>query len=162
MNATRAAVTAGFSARTAYAAGSRILNLVETQAELKRRTATYTAKVALTAEETIRSIARAMRFDYRKLLGPDGKFLPAHEWDEDTAMELEGVEFEHVGRGKRAKVKVKLRGPSKATARDQAMKHFGLYRDRGTGIPPEGGTEVLPVAVSIDFKDARRREPPAS
>lgn len=136
-NATQAAITAGFSPRTAKQQGSRLLTHVDVSTEVNRRRAESLAKAQeltnLTAAEVLSSLARDIRFDPAKLYREDGSLKPIHEMDEDTRLALRGAEIDEIalGRGEERTVvghTTKVKFPEKTAAREQGMKHFGLYK----------------------------------
>lgn len=131
-NATQAAISAGFSAKTAGVTGHKLLKHAEISAMLKQRQTALAQKYELTTENVIRSLAQAVHFDPRKLYNEDGTMKAIHELDEDTAMALSGFEVvEEKGsgdeRGKVVGFTKKVKWLDKNAAREQAMKHLGLY-----------------------------------
>lgn len=143
-NASQAAVAAGFSEKTAGAAGSRLLKHVEVSTQIQQRRAKLAEKYELTTESVIRSLAQAVHFDPRKMFREDGSLKPIHELDDDTAAALAGFEVtEEKGsgddRGKVIGYTKKVKWLDKNTAREQAMKHLGLYlEDNKQKSPLEG------------------------
>lgn len=143
-NASQAAVAAGFSEKTAGAAGSRLLKHVEVSTQIQQRRAKLAEKYELTTESVIRSLAQAVHFDPRKMFREDGTLKPIHELDDDTAAALAGFEVtEEKGsgndRGKVIGFTKKVKWLDKNTAREQAMKHLGLYlEDNKQKSPLEG------------------------
>lgn len=116
------------------------------------------------AREVIASLARAIRFDPALMYAADGRLLPVREMPDSVRLELEGVEVDEVIKmGKKdAGIKIttsKVKHTKKSAARDQAMRYFGLNaKDK---VPYSGeeddGAPVLPVKVTIEFKDARKK-----
>ncbi len=127
-NATAAAKAAGFSARTAYSAGSRLLKDVEVAGLVQARAREGLGKAKLTADEVLASLARDIRFDPAKLYNVDGSMKAIHELDEDTRLALRGMEASELTAGEKVIGHTrKVRFPEKTAARDQGMKYFGLY-----------------------------------
>lgn len=168
-NQTQAAVAAGFTpGSAAEKAGYRMSKDVRVMTLLEKRRAEVLAeaqdKTQLTVEEVLRSLARDVRFDPAKLLNPDGSLKPVHEMDEDTRLALRGMEVDviKVGRGKDAAIighTVKVKYPEKTAARDQAMKHFGLYK-RDNEQQPVVPAVVLPPgtkSIRMDFGKVKAR-----
>ena len=155
-NATQAMKVCGYSEKSAGSQAGRMLQDVWVIEEIKRRRDQLSEYIALTAEEVMRSLGRAMRFDPGKLYDANGNLLKIHEIDEDTRLELEGADVEQrVSRTGGVTINTsKVRYAKKSTARDQAMKHFRLFpseKEHG-----EGDDEVpTPVSITIDFRDAR-------
>lgn len=150
-NASKAAVAAGFSPKTAGAAGARLLKHVEVLTIIEQRRAELTQKYEITTDTVIRSLAQAVHFDPRKLYRADGSLKDVTELDDDTAMALTGMEVSeecgpdpvdvklepqpHGGGLKRSTARTvliartkKLKWLDKNQAREQAMKHLGLFK----------------------------------
>lgn len=144
-NATQAAITAGFSPKGARAAASRLLTDNNIGAEVIRRRAELVEKAQLSSEETLRSMARAVKFDPRKLFAPviggDGKpekdehgrmkmrRLEVWELDDDTALAIQGVEFDEIKAGGFVIGQtMKLKACDRNVAREQAHKFHGHYQ----------------------------------
>lgn len=95
----------------------------------KRRT-NIAVKTELSTDEIMADMARALRFDPRKLYDEKGQLKPIHELDNDTALCLTGIETVVVKGTEGSETPMfvkKLKWESKATARDQALKVFGMY-----------------------------------
>lgn len=111
--------------------------------------------VQLSSEDVLRSLKQALHFDPRKLLNPDGTLKPVTELDDDTAMALAGIETleEFSGRGK-DRVLVgytrKAKWLDKNVAREQAMKHFGLY-ERDNAQAAEATAKAAADVANIEL-----------
>jgi len=94
--------------------------------------------VELRASDVRRSLARALMFDPRKLLDANGERKRLQDLDDDTAMALTEVTIDGV--------KYRI---DRTAARDQAMKHHGLYeRDNLQKNEPRNMTdEELEAAI---------------
>jgi phage terminase small subunit len=158
-NATEAAKTAGFAPRSAHVAGSRLIKGAKVAAAIKERQAAALASAQrltdLTAIEVLESLARDIRFDPAKLYREDGSLKPIHEMDEDTRLALRGAEIDEIALGcgdERTVVghTTKVKFPEKTSAREQGMKHFGLY-DKDKDRPAELHVH-LPGVKSIKFE----------
>ena len=127
-NASQAAIAAGYSPHTAGVTGSRLLKHAEVLAQLQQRRNALLSKLELTTESVLKSLAQAVHFDPRKLYDASGGLKPIHDLDEDTAMALSGFEVtEEKDRGEVVGVTEKGGWLDKSAAREQAMKHLGLY-----------------------------------
>lgn len=134
-NATQAAIRAGYSEKTAYSQGQRLLSNVEIQVAIKDLEAAAAARSAITKDKVIRELARVAFFDPRKLYHDDGKPVGLDSLDADTAAALASVDmFEEydyedgnrvlVGYTKKYKVADKLR------ALELLGKHLGMFTDK--------------------------------
>ena len=148
-NATQAAISCGLSAKTAYSTGQRMLKNDEVATRIKEQQGQLSAKFDLRAEDVIRSLAQAIYFDPRKLYRADGSLKPVHELDDDTAMALSGFEVveEFSGRGEQRTstgFTRKVKWLDKNVAREQAIKHLGLYeRDNAQTQPDKTFLEAM-------------------
>lgn len=128
-NATRAYKAAGYKAKTDNVAAASALKLLR-NTQVAKIVAEFDKKTneaaGLTAELVKRSLANALLFDPRKLYREDGTLKNVTELDPDTADALAGLEVTEVG-SKIVVVTKKLKWLDKNSAREQAMKHFGLY-----------------------------------
>jgi phage terminase small subunit len=144
-NATQAAITAGYSKNGARVRGATLVTESNVADAIKARQAaaleTASQQTNLTAAEVLQSLARDIRFDPAKLYNEDGTFKKVHELDEDTRLALRSVEVDEIGMGRGAERVVvghttKVKFPEKTAARDQGMKHFGLYKRDNEQQPP--------------------------
>ena len=151
-NGTDAYIDAGFTARTRQTAAvesSKLLSnpKISKLVEEKRAAMLKAAedKTLLTAHEVLQDLAEARRFDPAKMYGEDGQILPVRDMPPEVRMHLEGVEVDEIAVGKGADRRVigqtvKVKYPKKSVAREQAMKHFGLFekdnKQQAPLIPP--------------------------
>lgn len=136
-NATEAAKSAGFSAKTAYSAGGRLLKKVDVKEALARAAQAVAEKAGLSVERTLREVARIAYSDPRRFYNPDGSLKEIHELDEDTAATVAQVEIDEIkadgvviGRTK------KLKHWDKNAALEKAMKYHGLYEKDNSQSKP--------------------------
>ena len=101
-NATQAAIAAGYSARTAYSQGQRLLKHVETRRQLAEAARALAKKVELDTDRTLREVARIAYSDPRRLFREDGTLIPMHELPEDVSAAVASCDAE----GGRFKIKL--------------------------------------------------------
>jgi phage terminase small subunit len=143
-NALQAAISAGFSAKTAGSQGSRLLKSVEVRAQIDSRQHQLAEKYALTTDHVIRSISQELHCDPAKFYNADGSLKKIHDMDEDTRMALVSMESEEFGGGDAPLVMTrKVKWASKERAREQAMKFLGMFKADKVPSP------VAPVAIHI-------------
>lgn len=127
-NATAAAQTAGYSpGPSARVQGSRLLADPNIAAKIKARQVKVAEKLELSTESVLRSLAQAVHFDPRKLFKEDGTAKLPHELDDDTAAAIGGIEFEADPKTGKV-ISAKFKAVEKNAARDQAMKHLGMFK----------------------------------
>ena len=108
----KAAVRAGYSAKTADRIASRLLRNPGVAAILTEHTAQVGQQLNLTVERLERELARVAYVDPRKLRGEGGRVLDLHELDEDTARAVASVKHRiaRVVRGAKAAPAAKALG----------------------------------------------------
>ena len=141
-NATKAAIDAGYSAKTARSAGSRLLTDVAIRAAVEGHQTAVIEKVqteaGISLERTLREIARLAYFDPRKMFDAKGNPKSIHELDDDTAAVIAGLDVleEWEGSGENrvliGHVK-KWKLADKKGALDMLMKHLDGYNAENKG-----------------------------
>lgn len=157
-NASEAAKSAGYSAKTAGVTGCRLLKDVQVQSILGERQKALANKYELTAEAIIKSIAQDLHFDPANLFNGDGSVKAVAEMDADTRMALVSIETLQLGDADSPAIIRKIKWATKHQAREQAMKHLGMFeQDNKQKSDPitalteflmerTGGTSRLPIA----------------
>lgn len=154
LNATQAAIRAGYSAKTAHSQGPRLLDDVGVKELIADAMAKRSESTKITAERVLQELGRVALFDPRRLLNADGSPKPINELDDDTAAVLAGMdiaeEYEGTGDDRRFigyTKKVKL--ADKVGALNLAMRHLGMLTDK---------LEVKDVTTRADrLRQARER-----
>lgn len=136
LNATQAAIRAGYSPKTAYSMGQRLLKNVGVQAAVQAEMDQRSKRVKITQDRVLQEYARLAFFDPRKLFCDNGKPKDINELDDDTAAALAGLDVmeEYEGTGESREFvgytkKYKL--ANKLVALDSLGKHLGLFDGKG-------------------------------
>lgn len=167
LNATNAAIRAGYSAKAATQVASRLLTKAKVSnciAEAVRRRA---ERVELRADDILRELLRLARADIGQAFGEDGKLKPIREMPEDVRRAISGLEAEELWEGHgedRAHVGTlrKVRFWDKTKALDMLGKHLRLFDDlQLTSIPDEQLEAELERRIDIRQRLAPGAAPPA-
>jgi len=156
LSATRAAIRAGYSAKTAKQAGSRLLTKVDVKAEVRRLMARVTDANEITAERTMREIARIAYGDIRTLYSEDGQLKPIHTLDEAQAAMIGGLEVEEVRVGdgddgpSETQITRKVKIRDKLNALEKCMAMLGMHKSVNPAAV--GG---LNLTIQMSGKSAR-------
>ena len=137
-NATEAAITAGYSKKTAAQQGHILLRKLENSGELAVAAKASAERAELKTDEVLYQVRCGLRADPRKLFKADGSLVPIPELDAETAAALD-IEIDADG-------KVKRRFWSKGTAAQMAMKHLGLYEKDNKHLGPNLALQVVLVS----------------
>lgn len=144
LNATQAAIRAGYSAKTAYSVGQENLKKPEIEKALSDAMAARSKRVGITADDVLRQLVRLGFVDIRKALrwrsgvdrmvpDADGGLSPAvvnevvlidsADIDDDTAAAIS-----EVSQTDRGGLKVKMH--DKIAALTQVGRHLGMFNDK--------------------------------
>jgi phage terminase small subunit len=129
-NATRAAIAAGYSEKTAEAAGSRLLRNVKVSTVLAERNARLEEKLDVTAQRVIRELAKLAFFDPLDLFDERGDLLPVHRLDEVTRAAIAALDVEkQEHKGARSVLK-KVKLADKGQNLERLGRYLKLFTDR--------------------------------
>lgn len=138
LNATAAAIRAGYSERTAYSIGEENLKKPEIEKEIARLKAERVERVQVNSDEILRELVRLSQSDIRKVFDEDGALRPMSEWPDAIAACVASVEvdeiFEYEGSGNdRKRVHIgytkKVKFWDKNKALDMLGRHMKLFSD---------------------------------
>lgn len=130
MNATQAAIRAGYSKHTARQIASALLSKVDIAAGIASGMDAVAKTLNITAEKVIAEIAAIAFGDIRGIF-ENGLLLLPSEWDYATAATIAGIEFETVSKGKGAVEHIaRVKRADKLRALDMLARHLALYNDK--------------------------------
>lgn len=123
LNATQAAIRAGYKEKTAYAQGQRLLKKVEAQEYLQQLMDERSKRTEITADRVLRELA-AIAFSDRTELAQVGErgevtFTPTEQLKEDIKRTIAGIENGKYG--------TKVTTYDKVKALELLGKHLGLF-----------------------------------
>jgi phage terminase small subunit len=94
LNATQAALRAGYSPRTAHATGAENLTKPEVKRAIDDALQRRSERVEIQADDVLRELLTFARTDIRKAFDKNGNLLPVHLLPEDVARAISGIEVE--------------------------------------------------------------------
>lgn len=102
LNATQAAVRAGYRALNADVVGPRLLGSVGIRAAVNAALKDRERRVAVAADDVLRELVRVALVDPARLIDLDGRLLPLSAMPEDVRRAVASIEVEEIfeGRGK--------------------------------------------------------------
>ena len=130
LNATQAAIRAGYSPKTAGAQGFDLLKKPEIAAAIEKKRSQHAASTGLTVERLLTEAMRLAFFDVRKLTDADGNPIPINQLDDDTAAAIQGLELateRSRDEDGQATVVRKYKVADKNSAIERLFKHMGLF-----------------------------------
>jgi phage terminase small subunit len=141
LNATQAAIRAGYSQRTARSIGEENLRKPEISEAIQAAKAERSERTHITQDRVLQELARVAFFDIRKLYRDDGSLKQPHELDDDAAAVLQGVDVVEMAGGMKIDAgdgdmqhvpmyTKKTKIPDKVAALGLAMRHLGMLKDK--------------------------------
>ena len=126
LNATQAAIRAGYSESTARAIGHENLTKPDIQEAIAEARGTE-----ITADRVLEEYAKIAFFDPRKLFMADGGIKPVEQWDDDVAAVIGALDVVEIGdNGEMIGRVKKLKLIDKKGALDSIGRHLGMFVDR--------------------------------
>jgi phage terminase small subunit len=138
LNATRAAIRAGYSERTAGQIGGENLKKPEIRKAVAERMKARSERTGITQDKVLKEYARIAFFDPRKLFNADGSLRRVTELEEDVAAFIAGMDVVEIGNEKAGFGLVrKLKLADKLGALNSLARHLGMFDDRlkVSGVP---------------------------
>jgi phage terminase small subunit len=152
LNGKQAAIRAGYSEKAAEQQASRLLTYAKVALSIAEGRKTIAERLGITHEKVLKEYARLAFLDIRKAFDEEGRLLPIHDIDDDTAAAIAGLEVEHTtaaveveeemegqphggalkrNRGREVVGQIaKLKLSDKKAALDSLAKHLGLLSDQ--------------------------------
>lgn len=161
-NATKAAMRAGYSEKTAYSIGHENLGKPHIAEAIAARMTALSERAGITTERVLAELARIGFSDVRKLFDDDGRLRHVTMLDDDSAACISAIEVEtkRVRRDGEDKDALEAEGTLKIKLWDKKGalvdigKHLGMFKDQVEHSGPNGG----PIQVDdISNTEAARR-----
>lgn len=145
LNATQAAIRAGYSQKTAHSQGPRLLENVEVKAALDKARKALSERTEITQDQVLREYAKLGFADIRKAvawgsvpeINADGERIypvelkASEDMDDDTAAAVAEVSLTAQG--------VKIKMYDKKAALDSIARHLGMFIDKHEHTGKDGG-----------------------
>lgn len=151
LNATQAAIRAGYSAKTAGSVGHENLNKPEIAEAIAAAQMERSARTEITQDMVLRELAKIGFSDIRKLFAPGGGLVPVADLDDDAAASLSSIEIttRKVRGGEDGELEEvsKVRLWDKRAALVDIGKHLGMFKEK---VELSGNVGVLPYAGPDD------------
>lgn len=131
LNATQAAIRAGYSAKTAQEQGSRLLSNVKVQNAIRERQEVLKMKTEVTQEWVVERYRRIVEgCDKRLFFNDDGSVKPPSEWSAEMGLAVAAFEVQELGDEGLAVSVSKLRFQDARAALDSLARHLGMFEEK--------------------------------
>lgn len=154
LNATRAAIRAGYSEKTAHTQGPRLLYNAEVQEAVEAAKLARSMRTQVTADRVLEELARIGFSDLRNVMTREGALLSPGEWDDNTAAAISSLEVvttykgEEDEEGRKVPEHVhKIKTWDKNSALEKLGKHLGLFSDKLDLT--SGGEKIVPTQINL-------------
>lgn len=131
LNATQAAIRAGYSKNTAKFIGYENLTKPYIETAIRERREQLTAKQGVTQEKVIKEYARIAFLDPSEFFNSEGKLIPLHELSKDVVATIAGMDhvISRIGTGDDSEIEhtKKIKICDKLKALDSLARHLGLF-----------------------------------
>jgi phage terminase small subunit len=131
-NATRAAIRAGYSPKSARSIASRSLGNPAVKTAIAETQAPRLAALKLSAEEILAELARVARANLLDYMRIDDRGMPEVDLTgltRDQAAAIRDIEVESVGEGRREGTRIRFKMHDKLAALDRLARHYGLLKE---------------------------------
>jgi hypothetical protein len=126
MNASRAALRAGYSASTAL--NGQLMAMSKIKLYLQQRTEEIAQKVQVTHDMVMSELCKIAFGNMGNYFLPDGRMKPMHELNDDEKAALWSISVNDDGSGSSAMATTKFRMYNKLSALDKIAKHLNFYK----------------------------------
>ena len=129
LNATQAAIRAGYSKKTAHSQGPRLLEDVEVKGLIDKHRTHFATETGVTVERVLAEYAKLGFSDIRKIFDDAGGLKPVTELDDDIAAAVTSVDVSTTKIGDETIRTHKIRLSDKKLALDSIARHLGMFKD---------------------------------
>lgn len=151
LNASQAAIRAGYSAKTAQEQSARLLSNVIVSAAVQKAMAERSERTRITVDRVLKELARMGFSDVRTIFTDAGGLRSPTEMDDEAAAAIQSVEVitRRVPGDEKQVVQIhKIKMADKLGALTQIGRHLGMFTDKSE-IDVKG-----PVNVTLTYKQS--------
>jgi phage terminase small subunit len=128
LNATQAAIRAGYSAKTADTQGSRLLGNVKVQQAIAERMAERSKRTGINQDRVVLELAKIAFVKMSDIIDEEGRIRPDAA-EEDLAC-VEAIKYKRSDSEAGSSVESEVRLASKLKALELLGKHLGMWNDK--------------------------------
>jgi len=153
LNATQAAIRAGYSKKTAGQQGERLLKNVEIAKAIQQGMAEREKKVAVDAEYVVNKLHEIAEMDVLDIMNDDMSFKPISQWPKVWRQYLSGIDISELitGVGDEVSLRIlkKIKWPDKVKNLELLGRHLGIFNDKlNVHASVQSGVLVVPADQS--------------
>lgn len=153
LNATQAAIRAGYSAKRADAIAYKLLRNAEIQEAISVKRGEIADNLQITRERIVTEMARLAFVDCRKFFEADGTPIPVHQLSDDAAAAIIGLDVVTVGNAEIGVGQVlKYKIPDKNKALENLARILGYFEKDNKQKTP-----IVAIDLNKFFNDVLRK-----
>lgn len=150
MNATQAAIRAGYSAKTAGWIGNQLIVKTHISKAITDRMAERSQRTEITQDRVLLELSRLAFLDIRKAFDATGNLKEVCELDDNTAAAISGIEvLETVGESGLTTRLKKIKFSDKRASLDLAGRHLGMWNDKLALMNKDGSPLLQNLTVNL-------------
>ncbi|MFT8418466.1 MAG: terminase small subunit [Acetobacter sp.] len=134
LNATQAALRAGYSPKTAREQASRLLSNVNVSEAISEAQKARSTRTEITQDRVLRELAKLGFGDIRDIFSEDGSLLHPGNMDADAAARISSIEVVvrpvPGSQGQEVEHVAKIKAWDKLGALTQIGRHLGMFKDK--------------------------------
>lgn len=131
LNATKAAVRAGYSVRTANKIGTELLGKTSISKLISERQSDRSKRTEVTQDMVLAEFAKIAFGDVRNLFNVDGSLIPITDLPKNSAAMIAGMEIRTIEGEDGALVSVKkIKLANRLDALNSVARHLGMFKDK--------------------------------
>lgn len=133
LNATQAAIRAGYSAKTAGSLSFTLLQKVEIQVAIQAGMNKRAIRTEITQDRILTELAKLAFFDVRTLFNDDGSLKDVRDLDDDAAAAIAGIDVNEISSDDgKITITKKVKLLDRNSAIEKCMRHLGMFNDKQT------------------------------
>lgn len=129
LNATQAAIRAGYSVKTADQQGSRLLANVKVQTQIAKAMAERSKRTGINQDRVVIELARIAFVNPKNLINPEDASIKENATDDDLAC-VQSVKVKMTDGEKGSSVEREVKLNDKMKALELLGKHLGMWNDK--------------------------------
>lgn len=128
LNATQAAIRAGYSPKTANEQGSQLLAKLSIQTEISKKMAERSRRTGVNQDRVVLELAKIAFVKMTDVVGPDGKIQDDASGDDLSC--IESIRYKRSDTDTGSSVEREVRISPKIKALELLGKHLGMWNDK--------------------------------
>ncbi|MGJ8515092.1 hypothetical protein R84981_002883 [Carnimonas sp. R-84981] len=161
LNATQAAIRAGYSEKTARSQGQRLLTNVDIQSVIQEAMDERANKAHIDSQYVLNRLVEIDQLDVADILDVNGNMLAVHSWPKAWRTSISGIDLQELMSGDVETIVRKLKFPDKVKNIELIGKHISVqaFREQSKSeLTGEGGGPIKIQDMSKADMEALAKE----